>query len=70
MKKQVFLKITGMHCANCSGKVEKTLSGLPGVKAASVNLNTTKASVEFESDLINEKQMIAAIKSVGFEASL
>ena len=39
------LNITGMTCASCVGRVERTLTGLPGVTAASVNLATGRADV-------------------------
>ena len=38
------VKIEGMMCAHCSGRVEKALNDLPGVTAA-VNLEAGTASV-------------------------
>lgn len=38
------MKIEGMMCAHCSGRVEKALNDLPGVTAA-VNLEAGTASV-------------------------
>ena len=38
------MKIEGMMCAHCSGRVEKALNALPGVTAA-VNLEAGTASV-------------------------
>jgi Cu+-exporting ATPase len=37
--------VKGMHCAACVGKVERALSGVPGVKTAAVNLATERATV-------------------------
>ena len=37
--------VTGMTCASCVGRVEKALSMVPGVRAASVNLATETATV-------------------------
>jgi hypothetical protein len=39
------LAITGMTCAACASRVEKVLSRVPGVTAASVNLATERAHV-------------------------
>lgn len=39
------LPIEGMTCASCTGRVEKALSGVPGVSGVSVNLATEKAHV-------------------------
>ncbi|QEX86288.1 heavy-metal-associated domain-containing protein [Brucella melitensis] len=35
--------VEGMSCASCVSKVEKALSGVPGVTRASVNLATERA---------------------------
>ncbi len=42
------LKITGMGCASCVGRVEAALRDVPGVDAASVNFATKSAQVAFE----------------------
>ncbi len=42
----VDLPITGMHCAACVSRVEKTLRSVTGVTKASVNLTTARAHVE------------------------
>jgi copper chaperone CopZ len=70
MKKQISLKITGMHCMGCAGSVEKALKGVSGVSSVSVNLEAAKASVEFDSDKTNEKDLIKAVKTVGFAAAV
>ena len=42
------LAVGGMTCAACVRRVENTLSGLPGVGQASVNLATERATVEYD----------------------
>ena len=37
------LQVTGMTCASCVMRVEKTLKAVPGVQRASVNLATEEA---------------------------
>lgn len=37
--------ITGMHCAACSSRIEKVVSGMPGVLSASVNLAAENAKI-------------------------
>jgi copper chaperone CopZ len=69
MKKQVTLKISGLHCSGCAGSVEKALKNISGVSAASVNLEAARASVEYESDKTSEKDLIQAVKSAGFRVS-
>ena len=39
------LQVTGMTCASCVMRVEKSLRAVPGVRGASVNLATEQVSV-------------------------
>ena len=45
---QVIFVIDGMTCAACVMHVENAFKEIPGVSAASVNLATEKALVEFD----------------------
>ncbi|MEL7833737.1 heavy metal translocating P-type ATPase [Fodinibius sp. Rm-B-1B1-1] len=65
MKKS--LQIEGMHCAGCANSVEKALSGVEGVKKASVNLATEKALVEFDNGGVAEQDLKAAVEGAGYE---
>ena len=63
----VDLAVTGMTCASCVGRVEKVLSRVPGVTAASVNLATERAHVTgTHPDLA---LLIAAVEKAGYGAS-
>jgi P-type Cu+ transporter len=46
-REQVELPITGMTCASCANRIERTLNKLDGV-TATVNYATEKARVEFD----------------------
>ena len=59
--------ITGMSCAACSARVEKTVLELDGVTSCSVSLLTNSMSVE---GTANPSEIIAAVKSAGYGASL
>ncbi|MCR4299051.1 MAG: heavy metal translocating P-type ATPase [Gallionella sp.] len=61
------LQITGMHCASCSARLEKTLNKLPGVSAV-VNIATEKASITFDPQLSDVERLIAAVRDTGFDA--
>ena len=56
------LKISGMTCATCAGRVEKALAAVPGVLSASVNLATEKASVEGIAGVLRASDLIAAVE--------
>jgi Cu+-exporting ATPase len=68
--KKVELAITGMHCASCSVLINKALQRRPGVKSANVNYAAAKASVEFDEKAITENDLIEAVKSKGYGASV
>ena len=59
--------VTGMSCAACSARVEKAVSGVPGVSACSVSLLTNSMGVEGTAD---EQSIIAAVEAAGYGASL
>jgi len=65
---QVNLKISGMTCAACSARIEKKLNTLEGVKLANVNLTTEKATISFDPERIKVRDMIDAIKALGYSA--
>jgi P-type Cu+ transporter len=67
----VRLSVTGMHCGNCSGKVEKTLSALPGVRRAAVALTTEQALVEIGLPSGTAPEALAAaVQALGFGAAV
>ncbi len=63
----VQLRITGMTCAACSGRIEKALNKLPGV-TATVNLATEIAHASFSPGSTVD-DLIAAVARAGYGAS-
>jgi Cu+-exporting ATPase len=62
------LSITGMSCASCVGRVEKSLLRVPGVTGVAVNLATEMAHVETAS--ASPAALIAAVEDAGYGAAL
>ena len=60
------LKISGMTCASCVGRVERALKAVPGVIEASVNLASERASVRALGDVTGA--VIRAVEDTGYEA--
>ena len=58
--------VTGMSCAACSARVEKAVSGVPGVTACSVSLLTNSMGVE---GTAAPQDIIAAVEAAGYGAS-
>ena len=65
---QVTIPISGMTCAACAQRIEKTLSKLEGVKKASINLATEKAMVEYDPETIRLSGIKQAIEKIGYKA--
>jgi Cu+-exporting ATPase len=58
--------VKGMHCAACVGKVERALSGVPGVRTALVNLATERATVELAPDGPALPELRRAVEAAGY----
>ena len=69
MTKQATLKVGGMHCSHCVASVEKALKGLKGVNTVNVDLKGNKATVEYDPEAVNEKQMAEAVTKAGYKIS-
>ncbi|MBI2910880.1 MAG: heavy metal translocating P-type ATPase, partial [Chloroflexi bacterium] len=65
---RVDLAITGMTCASCVAHVEKALKGVAGVRSASVNLATERATVEYAPAQTSVAALVAAVDDVGYGA--
>lgn len=65
MSKTLQLDIDGMSCASCVGRVEKALTGTPGVNSATVNLATEQAQVVTD-DNTSVASLLAALDKVGY----
>ncbi len=62
--------ITGMSCAACSARVEKSVSALPGMKQCSVNLLKNSMVVNYDGSALTSAQIVQAVEKAGYGASL
>ncbi|WP_435200712.1 heavy metal translocating P-type ATPase [Janibacter sp. GS2] len=67
-ERSVDLAITGMTCASCSARIERTLGKIDGVDAT-VNLATEKAKVSHP-ESVSVEDLITSIESTGYGASV
>lgn len=65
---QTNLSVPTIHCGGCIQRIERTLSALPNVKAARVNLSTKRASVTWKGN--EPPALLECLKSIGFDAHL
>src|SRR5713226_711650 len=66
---RAMLALEGMTCASCAMRIEKGLKKVPGVKEASVNLATERASVTYDPLQTDIEQMIQKVDAVGYKAT-
>lgn len=60
------LRITGMTCANCQDKIERTLCDTPGVQSATVSYAEATADVAFDAELLSRKDIVTIIDSLNY----
>ncbi|MDO9433203.1 MAG: heavy metal translocating P-type ATPase [Phenylobacterium sp.] len=68
LAREVDLKIGGMTCASCVGRVERALKAVPGVLSANVNLATERAHISALAAAAELPALIAAVEQAGYQA--
>lgn len=63
------IKINGMSCENCVGKVEKAVSELDGVDKIKVKLKNAEAKIKFDETKIPLEKILETVTELGYEAS-
>lgn len=69
MKKVVF-KIVGMDCVACAINIDGDLEDTGRIKSAKTNYAKSQTEVEFDSENINEKEILEVIKKSGYTAKI
>jgi copper chaperone CopZ len=64
------ISVDGLSCVACEIPVRHALRRIDGVKAIYVSAATKTAMVEYEPGQTNPEQLVAAINSTGYRASL
>jgi P-type Cu+ transporter len=67
---RINIHVTGMTCASCVRRVERTLSKKEGVVEASVNFASEKASVTYEPAAASPDELIRTIRDAGYGANV
>ncbi|MFM2120656.1 MAG: hypothetical protein RL722_2124, partial [Pseudomonadota bacterium] len=63
--RELSLDISGMSCASCVRRVERSLAAQPGVRSVSVNLATERATLQTEAE-VNVDALAQAVSQAGF----
>ncbi|EQD58387.1 MAG: heavy-metal-associated domain-containing protein [Steroidobacteraceae bacterium] len=64
--KYVKLRLEGMHCDACARNLEITLQSEPGVRAATVEFETSEARILYNPQVVTENLLIEATARLGF----
>ncbi|MCM2348726.1 MAG: heavy metal translocating P-type ATPase [Bacteriovoracaceae bacterium] len=70
MQQHINLDIKGMTCASCVNRIERILKKDEAVIAASVNLATEKASIDFDPTKTDVEKIIGLVNKAGYEAQM
>ena len=63
----VVLKVEGMTCGHCVGRVQKALDTTPGVRATKVDLESGTAEIRFGAE-IDTAKLIGVVEAAGYTA--
>ena len=69
-EQRVAFPVTGMTCAACQGRVQRTLEQAPGVVDASVNLMTGTATVTYDPSSTTPGALVETVRGTGYGAEL
>jgi Cu+-exporting ATPase len=69
-ERTVRIPVSGMTCAACQARVQRTLQKQPGVVDAGVNLMMHDATVRYLPDATSPEQLVDAIRGTGYGAEL
>lgn len=67
---RVVISVEGLSCVACEIPVRRALRHVDGVNSVQVNAGAKTATVDYESGKTNPEQLVAAINSTGYRASL
>ncbi|MEO0969174.1 MAG: heavy metal translocating P-type ATPase, partial [Cyanobacteria bacterium J06639_18] len=62
------LKIRGMSCASCSSTIEQAINSVPGVRECTVSFGAEQATVKYNPQKTNLKQIQDAVDAAGYQA--
>ena len=70
MPETITLPVTGMTCAACQARVQRTLERAPGVEQAAVNLMLHSATVHYDPTAMTPERLVDLIRDSGYGAEL
>jgi len=66
--KKITIKTKGMHCVSCERIIKDAILNLDGIKSADVNWTTEKATITFNPEKVQIKDIMKTVEKAGYEA--
>jgi Cu+-exporting ATPase len=67
---RVVLPVTGMTCAACQARVQRTLARTPGVRDATVNFLLHSAAITYDPGAVTPEALVERVRATGYGADL
>jgi len=67
-QRECTLMVDGLRCAACGWLIEKSLSAMPGVTGASVNLTSGRVRVRWQAGTLELRDLLLRIRKLGYRA--
>jgi copper ion binding protein len=67
LKKEISVKIGGMHCGNCAKSIQRGLLELDGVEAAEASFAEENAKISFDPEKISLEEIKQELSELGYE---
>lgn len=64
----VRLRVEGMSCGHCVGRVTQALRGVRGVRAVTVSLERKEAVVTVDPGSVDRAELVRAVEAAGYRA--
>lgn len=65
--KLLLIRIEGMHCHKCEGRIQKNLAGTTGVHEVEVDFPSGQASVLFDPMAVSAETLLKVVTDTGYE---
>ncbi len=63
------LELGGMHCSACATRIQRSLSRVPAVASAAVNMATARAFVSYDPTQLGTEDLCLAVSEAGYTAT-
>ncbi|MBC7428261.1 MAG: heavy-metal-associated domain-containing protein [Bacteriovorax sp.] len=67
INKSINLKVNGMHCGGCAGKIKKSLNELNIDHTVDINVESGKVSIKFNSEQSTIAVLKSSVEKAGFQ---